>query len=378
MIENYAEIVYNLTMGNLDYLTNMRRALHRIPELSEQEFKTSDFIAEQLKEMGHKFRRMGTGIVCDVRGKDARHTVALRADIDALPIAEKADCTFRSDNGNMHACGHDGHTAMLLNVAKELTERSPQTNVRLIFQFGEEGEGGADKMIGMGAIEGVDEIYAFHMCPELDVGHVASCEGAMFAGTVEFDVFFTGKSCHCANVGEGNDALKAAAHFYAGAQACNNDCRNNTVFHIGRLDGGTARNVVAAEAKAYCTLRYFDTADVDKLMMRIETVLVECDNKFGTQHRLVVNAVYPPLINNPAALRRMQQLTDIEMCLPRFTAEDFAFYLQKIPGCMMWLGCRDRKYTSPLHSDTFGFDETALMTGVQIYEKLLFGKISEE
>lgn len=373
LIEKSRDIVYNLTMGNIDYLTNVRRALHKIPELSECEFKTSEFIANELGRMKHKFRKYGTGVVCDVKGYDSSVTVALRCDIDALPITEKSDCPFKADSGNMHACGHDGHTAMLLCVAEMLTRRRPKTDVRLVFQFGEEGDGGAEKMLDMGALEGVDEIFAFHLCPELEIGKVASTDGAMFAGTAEFDVSFMGKSCHCANVSDGNDALKAAVTFYSKSAECNADRARNTVFHIGKLEGGTARNIVADSAKAYCTLRYFDRADLDAVMMRIENRLVETDNLFGTEHKVLVNAVYPPLVNNPASLAKVRKIADVLECEPRFTAEDFAFYLQKIPGCMLWLGCRDDKHTSPLHSDTFGFDETALLTGVEIYEKLIFG-----
>ena len=129
MIEKSRDIVYNLTMGNIDYLTNVRRALHKIPELSEREFKTSEFIANELSRMKHKFRKYGTGVVCDVKGDDGSVTVALRCDIDALPITEKSDCPFKADSGNMHACGHDGHTAMLLCVAEMLTRRRPKTDV---------------------------------------------------------------------------------------------------------------------------------------------------------------------------------------------------------------------------------------------------------
>ncbi len=361
-----------ITMGHTDYLIQTRRALHRIPEPSEQEFATSDYIAAQLKAMGHKFRRLGTGIVCDVKGVDTSRLIALRCDIDALPIVERTDCSFKADGNYMHACGHDGHTAMLLCAAKMLAERKPKQNVRLLFQFGEEGDGGAEKMMAMGAIDGVDEIFAFHMCPELPIGQVASCEGAMFAGTVEFDVAFTGKSCHCACAADGRDALKAAMRFYERAQHVNDDCRNGTVFHIGKLTGGTARNVVANEAVAYCTLRYFDPDVMDMLMMRLEGYLVEGNNLSGTDHRVTVHAVYPPLINHPASLAKVRALVKVQTCAPRFTAEDFAFYLQKTEGCMLWLGCRDEHHVSPLHSDTFGFDEKALLTGVEIYEKLLY------
>ena len=365
-------MVYNLIMGDFNYLVSVRRKLHRLAEPSDAEYKTSDFIANELSDMGHKFRRIHTGIVCDLKGADTKRTVALRCDIDALPIIEKSDCPFKAEGEYMHACGHDGHTAILLAVAKELSVRRPSVNVRLIFQFGEEGNGGAEKMIDGGAIDGVDEIYAVHMCPELEIGKVSSTDGAMFAGTIEFDVEFTGKSCHCADSSQGNDALKAAVYYCSKAFGCNSDCSSNTVYHTGKLVCGTARNIVAAQSVAECTLRYFDSATADKLMMRLESYLVESDNLFGTEHRLTVKAVYPPLINNPAALGKVKKIAEVRECEARFTAEDFAFYLQKIPGCMLWLGCKDSNYTSPLHSDTFGFDEKALETGVNVFEKLIF------
>ena len=374
MIEKLLEMIYNLTMGTYDYMTSVRRALHKIPERSGMENATSDYIYAELCSMGYKPKRIATGMICDVRGENSRRKIALRADIDALPIVEKNDCDYKSVNGCMHACGHDGHTAMLLYVAKELRARKPLTDVRLIFQYGEEGEAGAQKMMEKGAIDGVDEIYAFHLCPELDVGKVASCDGAMFAGVVEFDVEFTGKSSHCADKDSGIDALAASAEFTVGSREVNADCSKNTLFHIGAIESGSARNIVADKALLKCTLRYFDSADTDKLMMRLERMLIGCDNKFGTEHRLTVHAVYPPLVNNPAALARLRSITEIGECAPKFTAEDFSFYLEKIPGCMCWLGCGDDRHRSPLHSDTFDFDERALSYGVTIYEKLLFGK----
>ena len=361
-------------MGIYDYMIGVRRALHKMPERSGSEQKTSDFIYAELKSMGYKPKRIATGMICDVRGESSHAGIALRADIDGLPIVEKADCDYKSENGFMHACGHDGHTAMLLHIAKELRERKPIKDVRLIFQYGEEGEAGAEKMISGGAIDGVSEIFAFHLCPELEIGKVASCDGAMFAGVVEFDVEIFGKSCHCADKSRGSDALAAAAEFATISKGVNSDCINNTLFHIGALDGGTARNIVADRALLKCTLRYFDSADTDKLMMRLERMLIDVCNKFGTEHKVIVHAVYPPLVNNPASLSRLRKLADIEECAPKFTAEDFAFYLEKIPGCMCWLGCGDETHRSPLHSDTFGFDEKALEYGVKIYEKLLFGR----
>ena len=374
MIEKLLNMIYNLNMGIYDYMISARRALHKLAERSGEEYKTSDYIYAELKSMGYKPKRIATGIICDVRGENSRRKIALRADIDALPIVEKNDCEYKSESGFMHACGHDGHTAMLLYMAKELSSRKPLCDVRLIFQFGEEGDGGAERMIEKGAVDGVSEIFAFHLCPELDIGKVASCDGAMFAGVVEFDIEMSGCSSHCADKEKGKDAIAAAAEFAVNSQNVNADCRRNTVFHIGEIAGGSARNIVADKALLKCTLRYFDFADVDKIMMRLERMLVECDNKIGTEHRVTVSAVFPPLVNNPASLAKLRALAEVEECEPRFTSEDFSSYLEKIPGCMCWLGCGDQTHRAPLHSDTFDFNERALEYGVKIYEKLLFGR----
>lgn len=358
-------------MDFFDYTVRVRRQLHTFPELSDNEVKTGDFIARELKGMGHKVTRVHTGCVVNVVG-ESRRTVALRADIDGLPITERTDCGFCSQNGNMHACGHDGHTAMLLTVAKMLAERKPKVSVRLLFQFGEEGSGGAEKMIEAGCLKGVDRIFALHMCPDLEKGRIASCAGAMFAGTVEFDVDFAGLQSHCADREKGADACLALGRFMNAVRDVEKAHGGNVLLHIGKVSAGSARNIVADAAHAECTLRFFDEERREAAMMSLSAALVAGDNACGTQHTVTVHAVYPPLINGGLALAELRKLCDLQECEPRFTAEDFAFYLQHTEGCMAWLGCKDDKYSSPLHSATFGFDEKALVAGLEVYEKLIF------
>lgn len=366
-------MVYNRNMESLQYLTRVRRALHRIPELSENEFKTADYIAAELKALGHKYRRVKTGIICDVAGVNKTKTIALRADMDALPITEKTVCDFKSENGCMHACGHDGHISMLLEVARLTSLNRPANSLRLIFQPAEEGSGGAEKMIDCGALNRVDEIYAFHLCPELEIGVAATNSGALFAGAVEFDVEFTGKSCHCADKSDGNDAIGAAVNFCASANGFNKNCKGNTLFHVGAFNGGKARNIVSDNVLICCTLRFFDENQREEVLMNIADCLTKGDSMFGTSHRLIVHEVYPPLINSTEAVFKIKKLFPaLKECEPRYTAEDFAFYLNRIKGCMIWLGIRDEKFSSPLHSNTFGFDESALLTGVEIYKKIIF------
>ena len=352
-----------------EYVKRMRRALHEVPELSDEEYLTSDFLLGELTALGYKPERIHTGLYVDVKGTKGERTVALRCDMDGLPIREKTGREFAAKK-NMHACGHDGHMAIVLGVARELALKPPADNVRLIFQFGEEGEGGADKMIKAGVLTGVDEIYAVHLCPELEIGKLSSCLGAMFAGTVEFDIVVKGKASHCASRETGADALKTARDFLFKSEEIEKRLAN-TLLHTGRLVAGAARNVVADRAELNCTFRYFEPDDVNVFLSELGKILEAADKKHETKSEIFVRTVYPPLINSEKAYNRLKAVAELADCSPRYTAEDFAFYTQKIDGCMAWLGVKDSAHSSPLHSDTFDFDERALMLGVETMLKLV-------
>lgn len=355
----------------LSLLTKFRQALHQIPEKSCMEFKTSEYIEKALKSFKLKLSKIGTGIVCDIPGEN-NFITGIRCDMDALAITEKTDVEFASKNGFMHACGHDGHMAMVLVMAKILSEKKPKNSVRLIFQFGEESEGGAEVMVNEGAAKNLDEIFAFHLCPELEKGKIATSIGAIFAGAVEFDIEFQGLGAHCANREKGIDVFNAVNDFLNNQSSFNQRYKNNSLFHIGKITGGVARNVVADYAKLECSLRYFDENAREDIMMNIAKLLTSGDGKFGTSHKVLVREVYPPLINSAKAVARVKGVSECDECEPRYTAEDFAFFASVCPACMVWLGIKDEKYASGLHSDTFGFDEKALLLGVDILTKLVY------
>lgn len=366
-------MVYNGFMDPIsaEYLTATRRKLHALAELSGKEYKTSAFITEELKSFGFKPKAIGTGVFCDV-GKGPR--LALRADIDALPIKENVEFTgvdFAADGEVMHACGHDGHTANLLNVARIVGSKS-DVPLRFIFQFGEEGIGGSEAMIDGGVLDGVEEIYALHMCPELDEGKVGYCYGAMFAGCVEFDVEFKGVASHCATPEKGADAVRASIH--AANKAFDAAKAHNLLINLGKIHGGAARNIVADKCVSEYTLRFYDTAKSEAVVMAVERALIEADDVFGTEHDLITSAVYPPLINNALCVDKIRSIMgDRAVAVePRNTAEDFSNYLNKVRGAIVWLGTKkDGKYSVPLHSDKFSFDESALLTGTELFLKLI-------
>ena len=357
--------------ASLEYLTSTRRKLHKLAELSGEEYKTCEFIASELKRFGYKPRTIGNGVYCDIGRGFPR--IAFRADIDALPITEnviKTGVDFAADGCVMHACGHDGHTANLLNVARILNGKS-KVPVRLIFQFGEEGIGGSQTMIDGGVLDGVDEIYALHLCPELDEGLVGYCYGGMFAGCVEFDIETKGCASHCAMPEKGADAVGAA--LYIAEKVKSAALAENMLFNLGKIEGGAARNIIADYCKAEYTIRFYDTAKAEGVMIKAERAALEADEKFKTEHKLITQAMYPPLINHALCVDRVRSVMgDCAVPMePRFTAEDFSNYLLKVPGCMVWLGTKTEKWTSPLHSDSFGFDEKALLIGTELFLKLI-------
>lgn len=351
----------------LAYAVKMRRALHSMPELSGEEYHTSAFIRRELEGMGYTVRSVHTGLIADTDGgSEDDGIIALRADFDALPITERTGLPFAAACGRMHACGHDGHTAMLLAAAKRYAEVPPRRKVRLIFQYGEEGEGGAEKMIEGGALEGVTEIYAFHLCPELEKGRFATNSETLFAGVMEFDVDIKGKSSHCASPAGGADAIAVAARFITEAKRMA-EKHGDALMHTGKINAGSARNIVADAAHLECSFRYRDKSRLAEVRSGLEDTLRGLDSEYGTGSAINIHALYPPLVNDKRCVRKMMVLTDAEYIDGRYTAEDFAFYTEKVPGCMCWLGIRDEKHTSPLHSDTFDFDESVLVKGIAAF-----------
>lgn len=380
MIENFLILIYNIDMElskqttkYLSLATTLRRDLHKIPEVSCKEFKTQAYIKNFLDARGITYKVIDTGLYVDFVGRDTRHTIGLRADIDGLPLVEQTDVCFKSSNGCMHACGHDGHASMLMCVCDILKDNKPKCNVRAIFQFGEEGEGGADIMIKKGVIDGVDEIYAMHLDPTMDIGTFSTCDNSMFAGTGEYNITIAGKKSHCAMPQDGIDSIKTLGMLLAEYPSLNDKYKNDSLVHIGKVFGGDSRNIVASSSTALMTIRYYKLSHLEDILSNLKALLKKADSTFKTTTSINMTALYPPLINHDTAVGKAKSVVgDMKTCDRRYTAEDFAFYLEKIAGCMVWVGCKDNKYNMPLHSDYFGFDEKALLYGIEYFSKLIF------
>lgn len=364
-------------------MRDIRRHLHRHPELAFAEFATARFIAEQLKEMDIPCREQvgRTGIVAGI-GSSAPDApcVALRADMDALPITERTGLPFASETpGVMHACGHDGHVAMLLGAAALLKEKEGELpgRVLLIFQPAEEGDGGAQGMIDEGAIDTASMIFAGHIDRLYELGEIVVQPGLISAFTDEFSIEIRGPGGHGAKPQETSDCIVAAGQLITSLQSIvareTHPC-SPAVITVGTIHGGTAANVIASEVVLTGTLRTTSpetrAACLDSLKRM--TLAMEQLHRVTTAFTFV--AGYPPVINDPAAARIATEVAAAIVGqdkvkgqpLPSLGGEDFSFFLQRIPGCLVRFGAKHTKlHDAPAHSPRFDFDEGVLATGAR-------------
>ncbi|MBQ8092695.1 MAG: amidohydrolase [Clostridia bacterium] len=361
-----------------------RRALHAIPELGNQEYKTKAYLMEKLRSFNPDELEevLDTGIRCVFRGSGKRHgAIGFRSDIDALPIEEPEGCSFRSGHRErMHACGHDGHMAVLLGLAHFVSDRRDrlEEDVVLLFQPAEETTGGAKRMIEAGALAAPDvrEIYGLHMMPDVPIGRIACAAGPMMASTCEIDVDFAGRASHGAAPHMGKDAILAASYFVTGLQSIVSrqiDPAERAVITIGHMTAGHIRNTLADEARLEGIVRTYSNAVFEQIESMIRDQLAGIEASFGVHGTLTKHVYYPCTSNNPAAFERVREVCADRFipAVPRMTAEDFSYYQLACPGAFVFLGCMDEQYNSPLHSPLFGFDEQALVYGLAMFAGLI-------
>lgn len=369
----------------LDECIRTRRALHRIPETGFTEYETQAFVEAALRDCApDRIERVaGTGVKAVYYAKEPRSTIAFRADMDALNVAEQKRTAYRSTHeGRMHACGHDGHMAMLLMLAKLLYAHRDELldNVVLLFQPAEEGAGGAARMVAEGALKNpdVDRVYGMHVWPTVPKGRIAVRWGPMMAQTCEFDVIVHGKSAHGAMPQLGVDAVVIAAELITMVQTAitrNVDPHQDTLLTIGKIEGGRARNVIADKVTMYGTLRAFSSTVFADLIARIEHMARGLQLATGAKIEFR-KLMHYPCVNNPRPLVEdfytlVDKDADTVIADPVMTGEDFAFYQEQVPGLFLFLGVGDEKHCAPLHNGKFDFDESALLTGVEIYRRVL-------
>jgi len=362
-------------------MSEIRQTIHRNPELSFKEYKTADYIIAKLAEIGvHNYRRVaGTGVVAEIGDSTVTPVVGLRADMDALPIAEKTELPFASTtSGIMHACGHDGHVAMLLGAASILQKLKLPGRVRLLFQPAEEKGNGAVKMIEGGAIDGIDAIFGGHIDTHYETGIITVDEGIICAFADPFVITIHGSSGHAARPHECKDAIVAAAGLITSLQSLVSreiDPNQAAVLTVGKIRAGEIHNVIAGTAVMEGTIRSTHPDARKAILSGLKRMVASSADQYGVVAELQFPDSLPAVMNDcvgakfarEAALNVCPRANVISQGPSSLGGEDFAFYLQKITGCMVRFGARKSETTGPSHSPDFDFDEAVFVVGAAWY-----------
>ena len=370
---------------SVDHLRETRRALHRIPEAGMAEFRTQRFVLDCLRGTGaDSVECIGTGVKAVFYAPEPLGTLCFRADMDALSIQEENDVAYASQTpGFMHACGHDGHMAILLVLGKLLGIHREKMiyNIVLLFQPAEEGRGGAKAMVGAGVLDNpkVDAVFGLHLMPHIKQGRIGIKAGALMAATSEFDIRISGRSAHAGLPHEGVDALLAASHLVVQLQGIvsrNTDPFEACVVAIGKVTGGEARNIVAREVLLQGTARSYTRAIYENTQGRIKALLSGLEQGMGVTTAFTEIMCCPPVINDETlALKTRAIFEDLAMEPdPLMVAEDFSCYQGRVPGMFMFLGCKNEEsgLVHALHTPHFDFDEEALVFGLEAFWRIAF------
>ncbi|WP_082651983.1 amidohydrolase [Gorillibacterium timonense] len=366
--------------GLADRLTRIRRELHRYPELSNEEYETTKRIKRWLEESGIAIASypLRTGVVAELGGKRPGPVIALRADIDALPVQEETGLPFASSvPGKMHACGHDFHTAAMLGAAFLLKEREDelQGTVRFLFQPAEEKAFGARQVIDSGALEGVSAVFGLHNKPDLPVGTIGIKGGPLMAAADGFKVEVKGKGSHAAVPESSLDPIVAAAHIVTAVQSIvsrNVSALDGAVVSVTKLNSGTVWNVIPESAVLEGTIRTFDEVVRARVLERFEQVCVSVAAAFGTSASVRWIQGPPSVVNDDALAELAWEVADQlgiapVVPVPSLAGEDFAVYQKQIPGLFVFFGTSGPE---EWHHPAFDVDERALPLAADYFAAL--------
>ena len=371
-----------------DEIAGWRHDMHRHPELAFNERWTSDFIAARLESFGYEVVRGlgGTGVVATLAGPGTA-AIGLRADMDALPMEERNTFDHRSQHaGCMHACGHDGHSAMLLAAARYLsTQHDLPGTVHFVFQPAEEGEGGADAMVRDGLFERfpMSAIYGLHNWPGLEEGTIAARVGTQMAAFDVFEIFLRGQGAHGAMPHQGQDCLVAASELTLQLQTIVSrsiDPLDTAVVSVTQMHGGDAWNVLPAEVVLRGSTRHLKADVQDRIETRMRELCAGVAQSFGIAVELKYRRRYPATVNSAAetgvalraAGRTVGAANTFDNRPPSMASEDFGFMLQSRPGCYVWLGAGDSSGGRTLHSPVYDFNDRLLGIGAAYWVNLAY------
>lgn len=372
-------------LGMKDDCVKIRRELHRIPEIGFGLHKTHEYIRPILEECcpDEVLTIAETGLKVVFYAPGAERTIAFRADMDGMSNTEENRFRFRSRHrGVMHGCGHDGHMTILLLLARWISRNRDKLrcNVVLLFQPGEEGWAGARRMIDDGALISpkVDRIYGLHLWPTVPKGKIGIRWENLMAQTSDFVIRVHGKSAHASTPQIGVDAIVVAAELITMVQSIitrDVDPHQDALLTLGKINGGTAHNVIAEEVTMSGTLRVFSNELFDKLKKQLLALLKGLEMATGATISLETIVHYPYLANPRELVERfytvLDSMEDVVLVEPVMAAEDFAEYQQEVEGMFMFLGINGGRGGAPLHSSKFDFDEDALLVGVEAFKRIL-------
>ncbi|MFP5331343.1 MAG: amidohydrolase [Acidimicrobiia bacterium] len=361
----------------LPAVVEVRRSIHRRPELAKQEFATTDLIANRLTaaNLHPRLRTPKSGLTVDVGTEGP--LVVFRADLDALPITEPPGLSFASENpGVMHACGHDAHTAIALGLALLWAEVGNDRRVRFVFQPSEEVfPGGADEIVAEGWLKGAEAIVAFHVDPHMQTGMVGVKPGPITSSADRFSILLEGPGGHTARPHETVDIVQAAGHVIAnlaGIVARHIDARSPLAITFGQVHGGTADNVIPTSVQMSGTARTPDHDAWEQIPELVRRVAAELATPYGATVDVRYNRGLPPVVNDPTLVGRLAPVIEhalgpdtVTTTYTSMGGEDFAVYLNETPGVLFRLGCAGANSKSnDLHSASFMLDEKSLRTGL--------------
>lgn len=366
-------------------MKNYRQKLHRIPEIAHQEVKTSSYLRETLKSFGYKpFSLLSTDVLVYI-DVNKEETIAFRSDIDGLKVQEDNEIDFKSTHeGYMHACGHDGHMAMLLGLAEYLSNKKSQLkkNVLLIFQPAEESIGGAKSLCEKGLLKdhNVEAIFGIHLYPLLDEGILGCRDKEFMARVSELDIEVKGKSAHGAMPHLGIDSnliLSKLLIDFQSIQTRTVSPLEYTILTFGKMEGGNVRNVISDYSKMEGTLRAFDDITFDLMLQSIKNICKSYEISYDCKINVNATEGYLAVINDSNLYNRFKLATKEfplhEFDRPLMIAEDFSFYQREVPGVFYYVGTRNEKlgYVESLHHSRFNFDEAVLEIGLKTYISVL-------
>ena len=367
-------------------LEKIREDLHRHPELGNQEIWTSSYIEKILMDLGFEVKRvLGTALVATLHCGDGYKRVALRADMDALPVTESTGCPFTSQNPNtMHACGHDIHMTSALGAAMLLSKNKDNLNgdVVLLFQPDEEGCGGAARMIAEGALDGVSAVFGGHVSPDIPVGTVGIKYGKFYAASNVYKVVFKGVSCHGATPEKGTDPLLSASEVVTKLKTIHPSSGDKAVVSTGLLNSGTACNIIPGEAVIEGVIRTLGPDDRDEMENKFKAVIDEVCSKYGTYAEINLRRSHGGVVNTDPETALMERsareaIGDENVMIldsPTMVTEDFGCFVDATSGCFCHVGAG---CSQPLHSPLFLPEIEAAVTASAVYAKTLDNYLKE-